>query len=75
MPEKDGYELIRAVRALEGDQAGRLPALALSAHTLPEDRRRALASGFQIYLSKLAEPSELIAIVANLLESQRKDAA
>jgi PAS domain S-box-containing protein len=66
MPDLDGYELIRLVRALPPDQGGRTPAVALTAFARSEDRRRAMLAGFQIHIAKPVEPPELIATVASL---------
>lgn len=66
MPDYDGYELIRAVRALPGYTGGSMPAAALSAFARSEDRRRALMAGFQAHVAKPVEPADLIAIVASL---------
>jgi CheY-like chemotaxis protein len=66
MPDVDGYELIRRVRALGVDQGGRVPAIALTAYARAEDRVRAVVAGFQMHVSKPVEPAELIAMVASL---------
>src|SRR6185436_17292241 len=68
MPGADGYALIRRVRALEAERGGggRLPAVALTAYARVEDRTRALAAGFQRYVSKPLEPAELLAVLASL---------
>jgi signal transduction histidine kinase/CheY-like chemotaxis protein len=66
MPEEDGYSLIRRVRERGAEQGGEVPAAALTAYAKIEDRVRILAAGFQMYLSKPADPSELIAVVASL---------
>lgn len=62
MPDQDGYALIEQVRALE--DANGIPAVAITAYAKDEDRARALASGFQIYLTKPVELTELISEVA-----------
>jgi signal transduction histidine kinase/ActR/RegA family two-component response regulator len=62
MPEMDGYELIRRIRALPGP-AGRIPAIALTAYVHPDDRTRALDAGYQIHMPK---PVDLIALHAAL---------
>jgi PAS domain S-box-containing protein len=67
MPNKDGYDLIRALRALSADEGGRTPAIALTAFARSEDRTRAMMAGYQVHLSKPVEPSELIATVASLV--------
>jgi CheY-like chemotaxis protein len=66
MPEEDGYELIRKVRALGPGEGGRTPAAALSAFARPQDRTRALRAGYQTYIAKPVDPSELTAAVASL---------
>jgi CheY-like chemotaxis protein len=66
MPEEDGYALIKKIRARSAEQNGDLPAAALTAYATIEDRVSILAAGFQMYLSKPADPGELIAVVASL---------
>ena len=51
MPHQDGYAFISCVRALGGNK-GAIPAAALTALVGDSDRQRALASGFQAYLTK-----------------------
>ena len=66
MPDRDGYDLIREVRALGfGYQA--LPAIALTALARPEDRRRALLAGYQVHMAKPIDASELTAAIATLV--------
>jgi PAS domain S-box-containing protein len=71
MPENDGNSLIRRVRALPPERGGRTPAVALTAYARTEDRLRALASGFQMFLPKPAEPAEVTAVVASLVGRPR----
>jgi PAS domain S-box-containing protein len=66
MPGRDGYDLIRSVRALPKDRGGETPAGALTAFARPEDRRKALAAGYQLHHAKPVEPLELVAMVASL---------
>jgi CheY-like chemotaxis protein len=52
--------------------------LALTAYVTEEDRRRALASGFQMHVGKPADPSELldkVAILAGKLADQGTSSA
>lgn len=65
MPDEDGYALIKKVRALEAQKGWQIPAGAITAY-LAEDRAKAIEAGFQSHLHKLAEPTELIAMVAQL---------
>jgi CheY-like chemotaxis protein len=58
MPGVDGYTFIRQLREQEGDR--QIPAIAVTAHALAEDRERALAAGFQNHLAKPIKLAELI---------------
>jgi CheY-like chemotaxis protein len=66
MPERDGYDLIREVRA-RGHSYQSLPAIALTALAGPQDRRRALRAGYQVHVAKPADASELSAAIAALI--------
>jgi signal transduction histidine kinase/ActR/RegA family two-component response regulator len=65
MAKRDGYQLMRALRA-GGHSAERLPAIALTAFTRPEDRLDAIEAGFQIHLPKPVDAEALSAAVARL---------
>ena len=66
MPDADGFELLRRVRALGPERGGRLPAIALTAFARSEDRTRALRAGFLVHVSKPVDASELVATVASV---------
>jgi signal transduction histidine kinase len=65
MPSVDGFELIRRIRELPRSVRN-MPAAALTAYAQPEDRSRALSSGFQVHLAKPIDPGELITAVESL---------
>ncbi|KAF3889851.1 MULTISPECIES: PAS domain-containing hybrid sensor histidine kinase/response regulator [Nostocales] len=67
MPEEDGYNLLRKVRQLPPEMGGQIPAIALTAYVGEGDRNQAIESGYQKHIPKPVDPSELIAIVAELL--------
>jgi PAS domain S-box-containing protein len=67
MPDMDGYELIRKVRALHASEDRNIPAIALTAYARADDRQRVLLAGYQMHVSKPVEPRELIAGIASLL--------
>ncbi len=69
MPDEDGYDLIRQVRALPPDRGGRTPAVALTAFARPEDRHRVLLAGYDAHVAKPIESATLIARIAELLSS------
>jgi CheY-like chemotaxis protein len=58
MPDEDGYDLIRHVRA--STDTRQLPALAFTAYAGPEDRRRALDAGYDAHLAKPVDPVALV---------------
>jgi PAS domain S-box-containing protein len=66
MPECDGYQFIRQVRALSAEHGGRTPAVALTAFARAEDRIRTMVAGYQVHLAKPVEPQELLSAVASL---------
>jgi PAS domain S-box-containing protein len=67
LPGQDGYSLLAEAQALAA-AGGTLvpPALAITAFARGEDKRRALAAGFQAYLAKPVEPEEFVAVVTEL---------
>jgi CheY-like chemotaxis protein len=66
MPDADGFELLRRVRALRPNRGGKVPAIALTAFARSEHRTRALRAGFLVHVSKPVDPSELVATVASV---------
>jgi CheY-like chemotaxis protein/two-component sensor histidine kinase len=66
MPDMDGYQFIRTLRARE-IRNERIPALALTAFARAEDRKRSLLAGYQAHLAKPFDVAELILLVAGLV--------
>jgi CheY-like chemotaxis protein len=65
MPERDGFDLIRAVRQA-GHTVEQLPAVALTAYATRDDERRCLLAGFQVHISKPVDPQELVGVLMSL---------
>ena len=61
MPEMDGYETMRAIRALPEFSA--LPILAVTAKAMKEDRDRSIAAGASEWMTKPVNPDELLALI------------
>jgi CheY-like chemotaxis protein len=70
MPDRDGFDLIAAVRRRSRDKGGSIPAAALTAYVRPGDRQRVLDAGFQMHLGKPVDPDELVSAVETLSSPQ-----
>lgn len=68
MPEMDGYELARQVRALHPE----LPVIGLTAHAMAEEQTRCLAAGMSAHISK---PVDIDTLVATILAHTCKTAS
>jgi signal transduction histidine kinase/ActR/RegA family two-component response regulator len=67
MPEENGYDFIKRVRALDPNQGGRIPAVSVTAYTTPKEIDRALAAGYQLHVPKPMDPAALVKAVAKLV--------
>ncbi|MBF0182003.1 MAG: response regulator [Magnetococcales bacterium] len=67
MPEMDGYEATRRLRALPGME--RLPIVAMTANALSGERERCLSVGMNDHLAKPIDLDDLYAILARWLPS------
>lgn len=60
MPQLDGYEATKAIRAFESSKAlNRVPVIALTAHAVQEYRDKALNAGMDYHLAKPIELEDL----------------
>jgi two-component system, cell cycle response regulator DivK len=50
LPELDGWEAAQEIK--KDPEIANIPLIALTAHTLPGDRKKAMESGFDNYISK-----------------------
>jgi PAS domain S-box-containing protein len=62
LPDIDGYEVGRAVRAQP--EGGNVYLVALTGHSSPTDRDRALQAGFDAFLVKPVDPDMLLEVIA-----------
>ena len=69
MPSLDGYMLIRTIRAMPSELGGQIPAIALTAYAVETDhQQRLLKAGFQKYIAKPVDPTELAIAIAKVVE-------
>ena len=66
MPGMNGYELAEALRALPAYES--VPLIAVTGFSMYDDRERALGSGFNDFLTKPINPTDLIDTVKRLRE-------
>jgi len=71
LPDHDGYEFVRRIRALPADQGGETPAVAVSAHVYTAHRERAFDAGFQAFIAKPLSPESLVRCVKAIVERAR----
>ena len=63
MPEMDGFEATRNLRAWEGTTGGHIPIIAMTAHAMKGDRELCLAAGMDDYVSKPLEVRILLGVL------------
>jgi PAS domain S-box-containing protein len=67
MPRMDGLTLVKTIRNTLPSPAKSIPAVALSAYARAEDRKTALASGFQEHVAKPFNPVQLVTALSSLV--------
>ena len=68
MPEMDGLEATRIIRAMEREDAKTIPIIALTANAFYEDVQRSMQAGLNAHLSKPVEPDILFKTLENLIK-------
>ncbi len=67
MPEMDGLEAAAAIRAMDREDAKRIPIIALTANAFDEDVQRSLQAGMNAHLSKPVDADHLIQVMGELV--------
>jgi hypothetical protein len=67
LPEEDGYRLMEQIAARPKSLGGGIPVIAVTAYGRPQDKRRALAAGFRLHLTKPVTPAALASALASVL--------
>jgi PAS domain S-box-containing protein len=73
MPDMDGYALMRRIRSSKNAAVRRIGAIAASAYAEQEDRIRALAAGYQLYVAKPINPLVLAASIHRLAAASSRE--
>lgn len=63
MPQKDGYQATRDIRAGEDEWSKQIPIIAMTANVFREDIDRCLACGMNAHLGKPVDANELIGVL------------
>ena len=67
MPEMDGLEATKVIRAMDRQDAKEIPIIALTANAFDEDVQRSMQAGLNAHLSKPVEPDVLFKTLENLI--------
>ncbi|HEY2434887.1 MAG TPA: ATP-binding protein [Vicinamibacterales bacterium] len=70
LPGEDGFHLMELLRARPPSRGGGIPVIAVTAYGHPQDKRRALAAGFSLHLTKPVDPGELASALAGIIRSR-----
>ncbi|MBL8828591.1 MAG: response regulator [Planctomycetaceae bacterium] len=70
MPEVDGHAATAMIRRIEQDGRQPTPIVALTAHDMPGDRERCLASGMSDFVAKPVRPSDLFAALERVMRNK-----
>lgn len=70
MPNMDGLEATRIIREKEKARGGHVAIIAMTAHTMPEDKAECLESGMDNYISKPIDFDELLSLIDNYVKPE-----
>ncbi|MDR1065082.1 MAG: response regulator, partial [Oscillospiraceae bacterium] len=69
MPEMDGYEAARSIRALDTPRAAAVPIIAMTANVFREDIEKCLEAGMNGHIGKPLDIGELLRVLRNTLKA------
>jgi len=73
MPNMNGYEATRTIRALDRPDAATVPIIAMTANAFSEDVKAALDSGMNAHIAKPVDPEVLTKTLTAFLTQQPQD--
>ena len=71
MPEMDGLEATRVIRATDREDAKTIPIIALTANAFDEDVQRSLQAGLNAHLNKPIKPDVFFETLENLIKNEK----
>lgn len=71
LPEMDGWHATEHIR--KDPETKHIPMVALTVHTLPRERKRALDAGVDAYLSKPFDAAQFLQVVESTLRDSKKN--
>ncbi len=71
MPDVDGLEATRRIRAREDQSGGHIPIIAMTANAMPASRDECLDAGMDAHITKPIDPSELHRVLADCTDALR----
>jgi PAS domain S-box-containing protein len=69
MPDMDGFEATKAIRAQERSSKNHLPIVAMTAHAMIGDRERCLEAGMDSYVTKPVDAAKLFNAIADAVHA------
>jgi CheY-like chemotaxis protein len=73
MPEMDGFEATRRIRAIENPKASAVPIIAMTANVFKEDVEKCLEAGMNAHIGKPMDFAETINVMRNYMLPQKSD--
>ena len=68
MPEMDGYEAARAIRALPDKSLANIPIIAMTANAFKEDETAAIEAGMQAHIAKPLDVEKMMKTIGNVMK-------
>ena len=70
MPHKNGYQATNAIRQMPDKTKSNIPIIAMTANAFQEDKKKALNAGMDSFIPKPIDISQLINILAQILQDK-----
>ncbi len=71
MPQMNGYDATKEIRALDNKELAAIPIVAMTANAFEEDKKRALESGMNAHVAKPIDMEKLLEVLVNILSGEQ----